>query len=94
MNLSGKKILITGGSTGIGKAAAIFCAQKGATVAIIDKNIRRILSYGYFFRLVHFFYKSNYTVIHTHIHVNIISQILATIITRKKIIWTIHESIK
>ena len=39
MNLSGKKILITGGSTGIGKAAAIFCAQKGATVAIIDKNI-------------------------------------------------------
>ena len=39
MNLSGKKILITGGSTGIGKASAIFCAQKGATVAIIDKNI-------------------------------------------------------
>jgi 3-oxoacyl-[acyl-carrier protein] reductase len=34
MDLKGKKILVTGASSGIGQAIAIACAQKGATVLI------------------------------------------------------------
>ena len=37
-NLSGKKIIVTGGATGIGRASAERVAQLGARVAIFDTN--------------------------------------------------------
>ena len=53
MRLEGKKILITGGATGIGAAAAIYCASQGAQVVTADVNsddaavvIERIKSNG------------------------------------------------
>ena len=36
--LKGKNILITGGSSGIGKSTAFRCAQEGANVVVADKN--------------------------------------------------------
>jgi 3-dehydrosphinganine reductase len=36
--LSGKKVVITGGSSGIGKATAILCAQGGAHVCILARD--------------------------------------------------------
>jgi 3-dehydrosphinganine reductase len=41
-SLHGKKILITGGSSGIGKAAAIAAAQEGADVAIIARDEKKL----------------------------------------------------
>jgi len=44
MDLQGKKVLITGASKGIGRAAAIACAREGCTVAInfkTDSNAAR-----------------------------------------------------
>lgn len=38
VNLSGKRIIVTGGSTGIGRASAERVAQLGAKVAIFDTN--------------------------------------------------------
>ncbi|HEY4493030.1 MAG TPA: SDR family oxidoreductase [Candidatus Paceibacterota bacterium] len=41
MNLKGKKVLVTGASSGIGRAIAISCAQKGATILInYRKNLK------------------------------------------------------
>jgi len=40
--LLGKKILITGGSSGIGRATAIFCVQQGATVVITGRSEKRL----------------------------------------------------
>ena len=40
MDLDGKKIVITGGSTGIGRAAATQCAAEGALVTVADVNRR------------------------------------------------------
>ena len=37
-DLEGKSILITGGSTGIGRATALRCAEQGAVVTIADIN--------------------------------------------------------
>lgn len=37
-----KKILITGGSSGIGRATAVFCIQQGATVVITGRNEERL----------------------------------------------------
>jgi 3-oxoacyl-[acyl-carrier protein] reductase len=37
-NLSGKKVLITGGSSGIGKATAIDLVNKGAIVSITGRD--------------------------------------------------------
>lgn len=43
VSLKGKHVVITGGSSGIGKACAIFAAQKGAHVTIIARNIDKLI---------------------------------------------------
>lgn len=42
LELSGKSILVTGGSSGIGKAVAVQAAREGARVAIIARDQRRL----------------------------------------------------
>lgn len=42
-NLSGKRILITGASSGIGRATAIECAKLGATCIVCGRNEGRLL---------------------------------------------------
>ncbi|MCB1864531.1 MAG: SDR family oxidoreductase [Chromatiales bacterium] len=42
LDLSGKKILITGASSGIGRACAIACARQGATLAMLGRNAERL----------------------------------------------------
>ena len=41
--LQGKKILITGASSGIGRSAALTCAQMGATLVISGRNESRLV---------------------------------------------------
>lgn len=41
-SLSGKTILVTGASCGIGRAIAIACAQAGATVVLNGRNVARL----------------------------------------------------
>ena len=41
-SLSGKTILVTGASSGIGRAIAIACAQAGASVVLNGRNIARL----------------------------------------------------
>jgi NAD(P)-dependent dehydrogenase (short-subunit alcohol dehydrogenase family) len=41
-DLSGRHILITGGSSGIGRAAAVLCAQQGATVTLGGRDEERL----------------------------------------------------
>ena len=41
-SLEGKKVLITGASSGIGKAAAIECAGMGAKLIICGRNQERL----------------------------------------------------
>jgi NAD(P)-dependent dehydrogenase (short-subunit alcohol dehydrogenase family) len=36
--LAGRKILITGGASGIGRATAVVCAREGADVAVLDRS--------------------------------------------------------
>ena len=36
--LTGRKILITGGASGIGRATAARCAREGAAVAVLDRS--------------------------------------------------------
>ena len=36
--LTGRKILITGGASGIGRATAVQCAREGAAVAVLDRS--------------------------------------------------------
>ena len=42
-SLSGKTILITGASSGIGKAAAIECSKLGATLILVGRNEEKLL---------------------------------------------------
>ena len=42
MNLVGKKIVITGASSGIGKAVAICCSNLGAKTVLIGRNKNRL----------------------------------------------------
>ena len=37
-SLESKRILITGGASGIGKATSLLCAQMGADVVLVDLN--------------------------------------------------------
>ncbi len=37
--LTGRKILITGAASGIGRATAVLCAKEGAAVAVLDRSI-------------------------------------------------------
>lgn len=41
-NLSGKHILVTGASSGIGRSIALACAKMGATVSITGRNNKRL----------------------------------------------------
>ncbi|MEG2403221.1 MAG: SDR family NAD(P)-dependent oxidoreductase, partial [Muribaculaceae bacterium] len=41
-SLEGKTILVTGASSGIGKAIAIECSKMGATVVITGRNAHRL----------------------------------------------------
>lgn len=41
-SLCGKQILVTGASSGIGKAIAITCAKMGATVIVTGRNVERL----------------------------------------------------
>jgi len=41
-SLSGKTILVTGASSGIGKATAVICSQMGATLVITGRNEARL----------------------------------------------------
>jgi NAD(P)-dependent dehydrogenase (short-subunit alcohol dehydrogenase family) len=36
--LSGRKVLVTGGASGIGRATALLCAREGAAVAVLDRS--------------------------------------------------------
>ncbi len=36
--MSGRKLLITGGASGIGRATAILCAKEGAAVSVLDRS--------------------------------------------------------
>jgi NAD(P)-dependent dehydrogenase (short-subunit alcohol dehydrogenase family) len=36
--LAGRRILITGGASGIGRATAVLCAREGAAVAVLDRS--------------------------------------------------------
>lgn len=41
-SLTGKKILITGASSGIGRSAAIYCNQLGADIILIARDLERL----------------------------------------------------
>lgn len=41
-SLEGKTILVTGASSGIGKATAIECSKQGATVLLLGRNLERL----------------------------------------------------
>lgn len=41
-SLAGKQILVTGASSGIGKAIALACAKMGATVIVTGRNVQRL----------------------------------------------------
>ena len=43
-SLSGKTVLVTGASSGIGKATALLCAQMGASVIVTGRNEERLQS--------------------------------------------------
>ena len=47
MNIKGAKILVTGGSLGIGKETARQLVEKGANVVITGRNKKDIRSCGY-----------------------------------------------
>ena len=41
-NLTGKRILITGASSGIGKSIAIECSRMGAELILLGRNVERL----------------------------------------------------
>ncbi|MCT4588714.1 MAG: SDR family oxidoreductase [Carboxylicivirga sp.] len=41
-SLAGKTIVVTGASSGIGRACAILCAQQGARLLLIGRNVERL----------------------------------------------------
>ena len=41
-SLEGKKVLVTGGSAGIGRTTAIECSKLGASVIITGRNVQKL----------------------------------------------------
>ena len=56
----------------------------------LDKLLRYFFSKLYIFRLWYYLIKSEADILHAHIHSQIISQILAAVLSGKKMMWTIH----
>ncbi|MBC8256514.1 MAG: glycosyltransferase family 4 protein [Candidatus Marinimicrobia bacterium] len=56
----------------------------------LDKLFRNLFKKLYIFRLWFVLVKSDINIVHTHIHCHIVSQILASVLSGKRIIWTIH----
>ena len=56
----------------------------------LDKLLRYFFSKLYIFRLWYYLIKSEADILHSHIHNQIISQILASVLSGRKMIWTIH----
>ena len=56
----------------------------------LDKLFRNFFARLYFFRLWLLLIKSDVNIVHSHIHCHIVSQILATVLSGKRMIWTIH----
>ena len=56
----------------------------------LDKLFRNLFAGLYFFRLWLFLIKSDVNIVHSHIHCHIVSQILASLLSGKRMIWTIH----
>ena len=56
----------------------------------LDKLFRYLFSRLYFCRIWYYLIRSEIDIVHTHIHSQIISQILATVLSGRRIIWTIH----
>ena len=56
----------------------------------LDKLFRNLFERFYFFRLWLLLINSDVNIVHSHIHSHIVSQIFATVLSGKRMIWTIH----
>ncbi len=56
----------------------------------IDKFLRNLYSKLFMIRFYLYLIRTDTEIIHSHIHINILSQMIASIIAGKKFVWTIH----